>query len=62
MGGGMAEKVMRVIKNGYPCVPVTYDDGDIHHIYQKYSGEELTGYVNFYRIDHYRIVSYFYMK
>ena len=62
MGGGMAEKVKNVLENGCPCIPVTYDNGELHHIYKVDSDLELSGYVNFYRIDHYRIVAYYYKK
>lgn len=62
MGGGSAEKVQNVIDNGYPCIPVTYDDGDLHHIYRNNKNTPLKGYVNFYRCDSYRIVSYYYKK
>lgn len=59
MGGGMADKVIPILQNG---VPVTYDDGDIHHVYKKEINEELKGYVNFFRRDHYRVVAYYYKK
>lgn len=62
MGGGMAEKVKKVLEDGYPCIPVTYDDGELHHIYKSDLDIELSGYVNFYRTDHYRIVAYYYKK
>lgn len=62
IGGGSAEKVKKVIKDGYPCVPVSYDDGDIHLIYKTDCNDDLKGYVNFYRCDSYRIVAYYYQK
>ncbi len=62
MGGGMADKVNEIIKNGGKCVPVTYDDGDLHHIYKNEFNEDLRGYVNFFRTDCYRIVAYYYLK
>lgn len=63
MGGGGAELVKSVIKNGYPCVPVTYDDGDVIPIYKTdFNYENLQGYVCFYRQDRYRITTYYYMK
>lgn len=62
LGGGAAEKVKSVIEKGYPCVPVTYDDGEPHHIYKQNEEVDLKGYVNFFRCDSYRIVAYYYMK
>jgi hypothetical protein len=62
IGGGNFQKVKNVINKGYPCVPVTYDDGDLHHIYRKNEAIDLNGYVNFYRCDSYRVVAYYYKK
>lgn len=62
IGGGIAKKVKKVIQNGFPCVPVTFDDGDLHQIYKNNNSADLKGYVNFYRCDSYRIVAYFYKK
>lgn len=62
IGGGDAEKVKKVINKGYPCVPISYDDGDLHQIYRKNEAVNLKGYVNFYRCDSYRVVAYYYKK
>ena len=62
IGGGNFQKVKNVINKGYPCVPVTYDDGDLHHIYRKNEAIDVNGYVNFYRCDSYRVVAYYYKK
>lgn len=62
MGGGAAEKVKRVLEKGYPCVPVTYDDGEFHPIYRTGESADLAGWVNFYRSDRYRTVAYYYLK
>lgn len=63
MGGGVVDKVKKVIENGYPCVPVSYDaDRELHLIYKKDETVELKGYVNFFRCDCYRIVAYYYKK
>ena len=59
MGGGDANKVKKVLEQGYPCIPVTYDDGDVHHIYKEEYGE-IKGYVNFFRCDRYRVTVYYY--
>ncbi len=58
MGGGMYENIKNFLNNG---VAVTYDDGDIHHIYKKET-PDLRGYVNFFRRDRYRVVAYYYKK
>lgn len=62
MGGGMWASVKPILESGAPCVPVTYDDGNVHHIYKNYSGEELEGYVNFFRVDRFRLTAYYYKK
>ena len=41
---------------------VTYDDGQVHHLYEKNPfAEEISGYVNFFRRDSYRTVAYYYV-
>lgn len=62
IGGGDAEYVKKVIEKGYPCVPVTYDNGTFYRIYKKNENVNLDGYVNFFRCDSYRTVAYYYMK
>lgn len=61
MGGGDALKVKKVIERDIPCVPVSFDDGDIHHIY-KQENSDFKGYTNFFRQDHYRMTAYYYIK
>lgn len=61
MGGGDASKVKKVMERGIPCIPVSFDDGDIHHIY-KQENSDLRGYTNFFRQDHYRVTAYYYRK
>ncbi len=61
MGGGDAEKVKDVIKRNEPCIPVTFDDGDVHFIYKK-ADCDFKGYTNFFRQDHYRLTAYYYVK
>lgn len=62
MGGGFYDKVKPLLENGTPLSLVTYDDGNIHHIYKKEIPQNLSGYVNFFRQDHYRTVAYYYKK
>lgn len=62
IGGGRAEKVKKVLENGYPCVPVSFDDGELHNIYKKDGNFEMNGYISFYRCDSYRVVAYYYKK
>ncbi len=62
MGGGPAERVQQLIERGSRLSLVSRDDGDFHPIYKQAQTEPLTGYVNFFREDHYRIVAYFYLK
>ena len=62
MGGGPWEKVKAAVQNGAECSLVTYDDGELHHIYKKASENEPAGYVNFFRKDRYRTVAYYYKK
>ena len=68
MGGGDAKDVKELLEKNIPCVPVAYLDRTwplkLHPIYegeQKFRDEELSGHVNFYRQDHYRVVAYYYM-
>lgn len=60
MGGGHWDNVKKIFERDVPCTAVTYDDGEIHHIYKKDAESELKGYVNFFRKDHYRTVAYYY--
>ncbi len=62
MGGAMADEVEKIIKSKVPCTVVTYDDGDLKHLYKQNKNDALKGWVNFYRVDHYRIVAYYYKK
>ena len=62
MGGGSWHNVKKIVQSGAPHTVVTYDDGDIHPVYKKETNEELKGYVNFFRIDHYRVFAYYYKK
>ena len=59
MGGGRFDKVKPLIDNKAPVSLVTYDDGDVHHIYKR-EPSDLSGYINFFRQDHYRTVAYYY--
>lgn len=61
MGGGTWDNVKSIVEGNAPCTVVTYDDGDVHHVYKKSNDHELKGYVNFFRTDHYRIVAYYYI-
>lgn len=60
IGGGSWDKVKIITQNGAPYTFVTYDDGNIHHIYKNNTDENIKGYVNFFRVDHYRTVAYYY--
>ena len=62
IGSGSAEKVKKVLENGYPCVPVSFVDGELQNIYKKDDHPEISGYVSFYRCDSYRVVAYYYKK
>ncbi len=63
MGGGFWDNVKKIAGTEAPHEFVTYDDGDVHHIYKKDINEsELCGYVNFFRCDRYRTVAYYYKK
>nr|MBQ4317698.1 DUF2961 domain-containing protein [Clostridia bacterium] len=62
MGGGTWDKVSSMMQNGAEYSLVTYDDGDLHHIYKKNIDDKINGYVNFFRRDRYRTVAYFYKK
>lgn len=62
LGGGSWDAVKAVLRRGAPCSLVTYDDGDIHHIYKKDFDEAINGYVNFFRRDRYRTVAFYYKK
>ncbi len=62
MGGGPADKVKKVVENSKKYALVSYDNGDLHGIYKTDFSGELSGYVNFFRQDHYRIVAYYYLK
>ena len=62
MGGGIWENVKKLADTGAPHTLVTYDDGDLHHVYKKELTEEPKGYVNFFRKDYYRTVAYYYKK
>lgn len=62
MGGGMWDRVKAAAGNDTALRFVTYDDGDIHHIYKKPCPDEIKGYVNFFRQDRYRTVAYYYKK
>lgn len=62
MGGGPWDNVKAITQNGAEYSFVTYDDGDIHHIYKKDFDGEIKGYVNFFRKDRYRTVAYYYKK
>lgn len=61
MGGGPVHLVKELTDNAVPHALVTYDDGTFHRIYrQDYPEEEIKGYANFFRQDHYRTVAYYY--
>ena len=63
MGGGSCNTLKRCIANGAPYAFVTCDDGCLRHLYKQDVGvEEIVGYVNFFRKDHYRTVAYYYAK
>ncbi len=62
MGGERCEPVRAAIAKGSPLVPVSYDNGDLHGIYGTDFDGELEGYVNFYRVDRYRTVAYYYLR
>lgn len=62
MGGGFYENVKQAIVKGSKMSLVTYDDGELHHIYGKGDCRDISGYVNFYRCDRYRVMSYYYKK
>ena len=62
MGGGLWEKVKKAVEKGAPYVPVTYQDDQFHRIYKSNTDEKVKGYVNFFRVDRYRTVAYYYKK
>lgn len=62
MGGGTWENVKQIASDNLPFVPVSYDDGDLHAVYQDHKQHTLKGYVNFFRKDRYRTVAYYYLK
>lgn len=62
MGGGSWDKVKIVTQASAEYSFVTYDDGELHHIYKKDFDGEIKGYVNFFRKDRYRTVAYYYKK
>ena len=57
------ELYKKLAENNVPHTPISYDEGKgLRGIYKKeYSPDELVGWVNFYRQDHYRIVAYYYL-
>lgn len=63
IGGGKLESYKKLSENNVPHIPISYDAGEgLRGIYKKdYSADELVGWVNFYRQDHYRIVAYYYL-
>ncbi len=61
IGGGFAEEVLKLAENGVPHTIVSYDSDRTHGVYkQEYSREALSGWINFYRQDRYRITTYYY--
>jgi hypothetical protein len=61
IGGGFAEEVLKLAETGVPHTIVSYDSDRTHGVYkQEYSREALSGWINFYRQDRYRITTYYY--
>ena len=59
MGGGAAEKVRAAMDKGAFVVPVSSDGTGCFY---KSGKSDFSGYVNFFRRDHYRIAAYYYKK
>lgn len=65
MGGGKASDVKALIDKGAALSVATYDNGELHHIYdgsETVSEKEWqVGFANYFRRDTYRVVAYYYM-
>ena len=62
IGGGSLAQVKELAEKNVPHTPITWDDGKgLYGIYKKaYAADDLAGWINFFRQDHYRVVAYYY--